>query len=105
MKKLALVLDDLRVESFDTTTEVEPRGTVHGHSGGDFSVCYCSVWWEDCVTPVYASCHHTCHGKNTCAHTCDYFEWTCDNSCYNGTCYDASCYGTCQDSCDPQICP
>ncbi len=93
MRKLRLVLDNLLVESFDTTGTGAPRGTVVG---------------EQC------SCGGTCVGQATCGHTCAY---TCDDptcpacptcaaSC-NGTCdacgsYDScgdTCFATCGDTC------
>jgi hypothetical protein len=64
--KLKLDLDDLAVDTFDTTRGEKSRGTVFGEQ------CTC---WTYC-------------GQNTCP-GCP----TCDASC-NGTCY-ASCNGTC----------
>ena len=64
--KLTLNLEDLDVDTFDTTTVRKTRGTVVGEQ------CTC---WTYC-------------GQNTCP-GCP----TCDASC-NGTC-DASCNGTC----------
>jgi hypothetical protein len=64
--KLTLNLEDLAVDTFDTTLRPKDRGTVFGEQ------CTC---WTQC-------------GQNTCP-GCP----TCDASC-NGTCY-ASCNGTC----------
>jgi hypothetical protein len=68
--KLKLDLDQLTVDSFDTSATDKPRGTVFGEQ------CTC---WTAC-------------GQNTCP-GCP----TCDASC-NGTCAGtcaASCNGTC----------
>jgi len=71
MNKLSLKLDDLRVDTFETTAVKTEKGTVFGEQ------CTC---WTQC-------------GQNTCP-GCP----TCDASC-NGTCY-ASCNGTCGATCD-----
>jgi hypothetical protein len=94
MKKLRLVLDDIRVDSFDVTRERAERGTVRGH------VCCCG-----CVPCC-------CTGGDSCGGSCD----TCVTGC--GTCYtncgscagqyscDYSCGGSCGDyTCDPYNCP
>jgi hypothetical protein len=73
MKKLKLQLDDLQVDTFQTTAPERPKGTVFGEQ------CTC-----------YTQC--TCPGCPTCAN-----YGTCDASC-NGTC-DASCNGTCEATC------
>lgn len=64
--KLKLNLDDLGVDTFDTTATAKGKGTVFG---------------EQCTCYTYC-------GQNTCP-GCP----TCGGSC-NGTC-DASCNGTC----------
>jgi hypothetical protein len=74
MNKLKLHLEDLQIDSFQTTPAEKPKGTVFGEQ------CTC-----------YTQC--TCPGCPTCAG-----YGTCDASC-NGTC-DASCNGTCNASCD-----
>jgi hypothetical protein len=77
MHKLKLHLDDLRVESFDTTTVRKEKGTVFGEQ------CTCP---SACTCPGCPSCDATCPA--TCPYTCD------DASC------GASCGGTCDGSCD-----
>ncbi len=63
MKKLALKLDDLNVQSFATTAGAgEARGTVRGHLGAASNDDFCS---DACGSQVY-SCY-----------TCD----TCDAAC------------------------
>ena len=75
MKKLEL--DELSVESFDTTVRAAAdRGTVHAE--------------QQCTCPTYC----TCPGCNTCDPS------FCDTSCFScgGTC-GASCYASCEDTC------
>jgi hypothetical protein len=78
--KLKLKLDDLLVDTFQTTSAQKEKGTVFGEQ------CTC-----------YTNC--TCPGCPTCDGTCDAScNGTCDASC-NGTC-GASCNGTCNATCD-----
>jgi hypothetical protein len=79
MNKLKLNLDELSVESFDTTRSEKNRGTVFGEQ------CTC---WTACGQNTCPGCP-TC--DNTCAGTC---AFTCDDASCAGTC-DASCNGTC----------
>jgi hypothetical protein len=74
--KLMLNLEDLTVDSFDTTTPQKAKGTVFGEQCTCYTQCTC----PGCPT-CYASCNGTC--GDTCAGTCAY------------TCDDASCAGTC----------
>lgn len=74
MKKLALNIDDLSVESFSSAPDaLSLRGTVRGRGGT------CAV-----------TCNYSCGG--TCAGTCN--EFTCENSC--------SCWATCAGYTCPQ---
>ena len=72
MKKLKLDLDDLKVESFETTPETgNPRGTVVGY-GDTFGRCETFdliTCFEPCET---STCGHTCARtcNNTCGSTC-----------------------------------
>ncbi|HEX5725116.1 MAG TPA: hypothetical protein VFX98_06600 [Longimicrobiaceae bacterium] len=64
MKKLALKLDDLRVETFTTAGPPAARGTVAGHYGTTH-------------TQIGASCEPTCQGScggDTCDYTCSGFR-------------------------------
>ena len=70
--KLKLNLDDLTVDSFDTTLTEKSKGTVFG---------------EQCTCPT--AC--TCPGCPTCDASCN---GTCEASC-NGTCAGDTCVGTC----------
>ena len=80
MNKLKLQLEDLLVDSFDTTPVQKEKGTVFGEQ------CTC---YTNCTCPGCPTCYASCNGS-------------CDASC-NGTCgatCDASCGGTCDYSCD-----
>jgi hypothetical protein len=75
MKKLSLKLDELHVETFDTTSTEKEKGTVFGEQ------CTCPT---QCTCPGCPSCDNTC--PQTCAGmSCDY---TCDNSCIYGSCVE-----------------
>lgn len=88
MKKLRL--EDLAVDSFDTTAVKKEKGTVFGEMCTCYTVCTC---------PGCPTCDATCPA--TCAYTCD--DPTCAESC-NGTCpgggftCNESCGGTCWNS-------
>jgi hypothetical protein len=96
VNKLKLHLEDLGVESFDTTTVKKEKGTVFGEQ------CTC---YTQCTCPGCPTCY------NTCAYTCDDQTCpacpTCAASC-NGTCAGATCYDTCGascwDTCRPREC-
>jgi hypothetical protein len=75
MKKLSLMLDDVRVDSFHTSGGQREEGTVFG---------------EECTCQT--NC--TCPGCPTCAATCPY---TCENTCYQ------TCGG--QETCGYQLNP
>ena len=61
MKKLALKLDDLSVESFETAPEATQRGTVLGNqTTGNQIICECSY--------DIGTCDYTC--PDTCANSC-----------------------------------
>jgi hypothetical protein len=81
MNKLKLSLEDLSVESFDTTPAalVKEGGTVFGQQ------CTC---YTQCTCPGCPTCDASCNG--TCGGTC---EASCNGTC--GPTCDVSCYGTC----------
>jgi hypothetical protein len=91
--KLKLNLDELTVDSFDTTRSERPKGTVFGEQ----CTCYTNCTCPGCPT-CDASCNGTCNGtcgENTCQASCN---GTCDYSCgYCGTQNDYTCapYGSC----------
>jgi hypothetical protein len=78
MNKLKLRLDDLRVDTFQTTSVQKAKGTVFGEQ------CTC---YTQCTCPGCPTCDASCNG-------------TCDAS-YNGTCActregDDTCFVSCQ---------
>jgi hypothetical protein len=81
--KLKLRLDDLQVDTFQTTPVPNEKGTVFG---------------EQCTCPGVNTCDATCAGP-TCNASC---QASCvDNTCaidVYGTC-GLSCPGTCYDTC------
>jgi hypothetical protein len=86
MRKLRLDLDDLSVESFETTPLPRTEnGTVFGQEQ-----CTC---YTQCTCPGCPTCDASCNG--TCAYTC---EGTCAYTCAGDTCglgcplsYDGVC--------------
>ncbi len=91
MKKMKLSLDDLKVESFQTTPEsaAQKKGTVFGYITQDLTLC------QECPTNT---CGNTCQGP-TCEGTCDN---TCQGPTCEGTCGEATC-GQCAPTC-PELC-
>jgi hypothetical protein len=88
--KLTLNLDDLSVDSFDTTATQKEKGTVFGEQ------CTC---YTNCTCPGCPTCDNTC--RATCAYTCD--DHTCAYTCDDATC--AGC-GTGAYSCyESDCCP
>jgi hypothetical protein len=90
MRKLALKLDELTVESFDTSPRRSERGTVLGNSvSGPYEY---SLYTGECCTPAGTyggnTCESTCH-QIACG--CTYADNTCDVSC--GT-YGDGCVAT-----------
>jgi hypothetical protein len=88
--KLTLKLEELSVDSFDTTTAHKEKGTVFGEQ------CTC---YTNCTCPGCPSCGATCPA--TCVNTCD--DYTCAGC---GTEYtDCDCPGTCyQTACGNYVC-
>lgn len=87
MKKLTLNLDELRVESFETTPPLQDqRGTVNAHSEqtteGDTDD------WR-CYKLPGATQGATCMA--TCQATCNTCNYSCDGTCGGGTCFGDSC--------------
>ncbi|HYR09771.1 MAG TPA: hypothetical protein VEQ60_18490 [Longimicrobium sp.] len=100
MKKMKLELEQLAVDSFDTSAAPERRGTVYGRQVTDFTHCTCPGHpscdgYDTCQGPTCdafctytqgdPSCDITCHGRFTCEPSCDY---TCPG-------YGATCEYTC----------
>jgi hypothetical protein len=91
--KLKLNLDDLSVDSFDTSRSEKPKGTVFGEQ------CTC---WTQCAQntcPGCPTCDATCAGScaATCAYTCD------DATCAGCQTAGVSCYNT-DCGCNPATC-
>lgn len=97
VKKLSLNLDELAVESFDTTKASRPAGTVRGYG---FTETTCNQIICDC--PTGGTCDTDC-GQYTCVDdTCG--GATCGSSCVNicpptdageRTCNQPSCFYSC----------
>jgi hypothetical protein len=88
--KLKLNLNELRVDSFNTSGAEQKNGTVFGEQ----CTCYTNCTCPGCPT-CYASCNGTCNAS--CNGTCyDYTCADCDSD-YCGTFNDFTCngYGTC----------
>jgi hypothetical protein len=87
--KLTLNLNDLSVDSFDTTATEKARGTVFGEQCTCYTQCTC----PGCPTCAnYATCDVSC--ADTCGDSCG---GTCDGYTCNNTRFDYTCngYGTC----------
>lgn len=93
MKKLALKLDSLAVETFDPAPVQGGRGTVVGEQATFAScvgptcdgTCLDPTCQADCPSQVGQTCADSCWG--TCYNTCG----TCARTCYY-TCNQATCY-------------
>jgi hypothetical protein len=86
MKKMKLNLEQLAVDSFDTSTALEKRGTVFGEQCTCPTNCTCPgcpTCYESCNGTCGDSCHGTCAGQWSCDPTCDSCYYTqCAQSCY-----------------------
>lgn len=92
--KLKLNLDQLTVESFNTTRGGPKEGTVYGEQ------CTC---YTNCTCPGCPSCDATC--ENTCNYTCD--DATCVGCTDGYSCFDTDCgcVETCQQTnCGREVC-
>ena len=98
--KLKLNLEDLSVDTFDTTAPHKAKGTVFGEQ------CTC---YTQCTCPGCPTCDASCNGTcgDTCPNTCAY---TCDDASCAGTCAASDC-APCWDTdprftgCGPYHCP
>lgn len=79
--KLKLQLDQLTVDSFDTSAVRQEKGTVFGEQ------CTC---YTQCTCPGCPTCYASCNGS-------------CDASC-NGTCYEATCNNCGSANCETNYC-
>jgi len=92
VNKLKLHLEDLHVDTFQTTSAEKPKGTVFGEQCTCYTQCTC----PGCPT-CYASCNGSCDAScnGTCAASCDATcggscDWTCNDTC-NYSCGGYSC--------------
>lgn len=88
MKKLSL--EDLNVDSFDTTSRGDGRGTVFGHTDR-YTDCWggCGVATQD---------GGICYGSETC--TQDPVAGDCRSNFYETRCMQTLCDGiTCRETC------
>ncbi len=95
MKKMKLSLDDLKVESFETTPESkdDSQGTVFAYfTPGLGNTCDPGCTNATCG-PTCATCDSTC--VNTCGNTCGS---TCEGTCASNTCGN-TCLATCPNTC------
>jgi hypothetical protein len=93
MAKLRLDMEDLAVQSFDTSAKLDTRrGTVQGHA---------TFGQDTCIGPTCRRCPPSDGG--TCGATC---VNTCVNTCDDATCATcaASCAATCYYTCDDASC-
>ena len=96
MNKLTLKLEELTVESFDTTVAAPShRGTVRGAA---FSETTCQQVICDCQTNGTECDTGGCNDETlaaTCGDSCTFF---CSQTCPVNTCAN-SCEGTCGETC------
>lgn len=88
--KIKLQLEDLAVDSFDTTPVERGKGTVFGAQ--DPCTCY------TCTCPGCPTCAGTCPADPSCADTC----W---NTCDDWTCVATCGFTNCDTRCGGVTCP
>ena len=88
MKKLALNIEELKVDSFSTDETTPQRGTVRARESF-------FTWGQDRIS--CASVDYWCMGSNLPTYSCE----TCVGDCTNATCQTCwTCEGdTCGDAC------
>ena len=85
MSKLKLTMENLTVESFDTTAVArKEKGTVFGEQQ-----CTC---YTVCTCPGCPTCDGTCPNDPSCADTC----W---NTCDDWTCIETCGFSNCETRC------
>ncbi len=98
MNKLKLVLDELAVETFDTSACHRERGTVMGEQCTCQTVCTCPGCPTCDATCAYTCDDQTCPACPTCAEscngTCPGQGFSCNESC-GGTCFASRCIDSC----------
>ena len=89
MNKLKLALEDLSVESFDTSGAEKEKGTVIGEQ------CSCL---GTCPQTACATCPQTCDDYScaeSCYGTCAGGGLTCGYESCGGTCFQSRCVDSC----------
>jgi hypothetical protein len=81
-RKLTLKLEELSVDSFDTTAPHKAKGTVFGEQ------CTC---YTNCTCPGCPTCDPSCNGSCETCNTCVSCEYSCDWTCDGNTCVPATC--------------
>lgn len=108
MKKIALDIDALVVDSFDVGPHQLALGTVDAQispTENTRRVCTCAgscdgtcaVTCDTCGASCNGSCN-TCPGLNTCDFSCNGTcgELTCNDTCGGGgTCFGNTCFDSC----------
>lgn len=98
MKKLSLDLDDLSVESFDTSvSDADLRGTVQGHATWQYNGCTAAQPCNPSSSPDYTE-DHTCDDVS-CAYSCGI---SCGGTCYD-SCHCPSQVNTCWETCQRTV--
>ena len=95
--KLELRLEDLNVDSFDTSAPIRPRGTVFGEQCTCYTQCTCPGCPTCDATCAGATCDGSCESCLSCGGTCGQYTCyhSCDYWCTEGETCDAAGYGTC----------
>jgi hypothetical protein len=99
-KKLKLSLDDIRIESFDTTSSPQDEaGTVRARTNMETDC----EWWS-CVTNCYFGCYTDAINFTDCGPTCNHTcvsicETSCGCPATGPGCTNSTCYAACTQSC------
>lgn len=94
MKKLALNLDDLSVESFETDPEAPQRGTVMANvTTGNQIICECTYDIGSCDYTCPDTCANSCGGGCGGSGGCGSGFCTREQTCATGNQIICECYG------------
>lgn len=74
MGKLRLTIENLEVESFNTGTGYDRRGTVHGHDTVETEWC---TGYPDCLSKECQTPRDTCNDSCGCTDTCETIPQYC----------------------------
>jgi hypothetical protein len=89
MRKLKLRLEDLRIDSFDTTAAQKAKGTVFGEQCTCYTQCTCPGC-PTCDASCNGTCDGTCNENDTCVGSCNFTE--CDVDCPTNYVRNTRCY-------------